>query len=438
MEPNSNKSNEKITAANKSSGKRQSDSKCLCTNISIMQLFHQMKQDFPTVPDQIVSQLVNENCHNRDLCLELLKKEESKGHSISGQSYPTHSIQASINNCNNKSSGECVNVTGTSGSSINNQIKQVQLNETFLTMKKISDNDKNSKNSSNFSQTSNIKSVSDNLITNPRTKRPTTLSINPETQQYHPFVLRRAPPPPIPKSSFSSTSSSQQLQSISNVTNNNKIVSSQSTVPQLKNDPQSQVLLDSQAIKTPDSLNVQLNVTVSPISSTGGLPPIPPRPPPLKPPRHTSHLNVQPDLPYSSMLDSNNNQLSAGASGSGTVSMNQSGPRSYTSVNFVLRQPAGISPSQQMPIDIQASPSCLTYSSSSFDAKQGYQSHLKITVAGNGESCISAVRTKSPMSPLSGEIDTTVNIGEPNEGTLVRIPQTNKRPSGLSESGESN
>jgi hypothetical protein len=90
------------------------------------------------------------------------------------------------------------------------------------------------------------------------------------------------------------------------------------------------------------------------------------------------------------------------------------GQRSYTSVNFTLRQPTSILPSPQTPIDIQAGPSSLTYSSSSFDAKQGYQSHLKITVAGNGESCIQAVRTKQPAGnalPEINQIDTTISVG---------------------------
>lgn len=100
--------------------------------------------------------------------------------------------------------------------------------------------------------------------------------------------------------------------------------------------------------------------------------------------------------------------------GETSASSGTSGQRSYTSVNFTLRQPTSILPSPQTPIDIQAGPSSLTYSSSSFDAKQGYQSHLKITVAGNGESCIQAVRTKQPTGnalPEVNQIDTTINIG---------------------------
>jgi hypothetical protein len=81
------------------------------------------------------------------------------------------------------------------------------------------------------------------------------------------------------------------------------------------------------------------------------------------PSRHTTALQVQPEPPY-------------------LVDQDAQGPRSYTSVNFTLRQPTT---SPQSPIDISAGPS-LTYSSSSFDARQGYQSRLQITVGGSGTS----------------------------------------------------
>jgi hypothetical protein len=165
------------------------------------------------------------------------------------------------------------------------------------------------------------------------------------------------------------------------------------------------VTLDSTASKFNDSLNVQLNVTVSPITSSA--PPIPPRPP-AKPGRHVSQLSVQPEPAFTRMLEQ---KTSPG--GTSTCS-GTTGQRSYTSVNFTLRQPTSILPEIQTPIDIQAGPSSLTYSSSSFDAKQGFQSHLKITVAGNGESCIQAVRTKQPAInalPEVSQIDTTISVG---------------------------
>jgi len=65
---------------------------CHCTNISIMHLFHEMKQEFPTIPDAIVTQCVNENCHQRDNCIQMLRKELAL-HPIPVQSYPAKVLQ---------------------------------------------------------------------------------------------------------------------------------------------------------------------------------------------------------------------------------------------------------------------------------------------------------------------------------------------------------
>lgn len=46
---------------------------CSCTKISIMHLFHEMKQQFPTVPDNVVCECVSQNCHNRSACIDSLE-----------------------------------------------------------------------------------------------------------------------------------------------------------------------------------------------------------------------------------------------------------------------------------------------------------------------------------------------------------------------------
>lgn len=46
---------------------------CSCTKILITQLFHEMKQEFPTVPDDIVWRYAMNNCHNRAACIEELR-----------------------------------------------------------------------------------------------------------------------------------------------------------------------------------------------------------------------------------------------------------------------------------------------------------------------------------------------------------------------------
>lgn len=43
-----------------------------------MQLFHEMKQEFATVPDYLVGQHVNANCNNRPALLKALKQESNR------------------------------------------------------------------------------------------------------------------------------------------------------------------------------------------------------------------------------------------------------------------------------------------------------------------------------------------------------------------------
>lgn len=334
---------------------------CSCSNISIMQLFHEMKQEFPKVPDDIVQQNVTDNCHNRSACIDQLRKANTAT-TPTTKMYPSKSIHS------NQQTPRSPVMNGAKWA--NNQ-KMKQISEKF-------------ENSSSDTSASSDKKI----------KRPSTLA------------LRRAPDPPTSSNASTPNSATNLSKFTSPTSSTSSLVASTSSISSNNNQsdisPQfhHNVTLDSSASKFNDSLNVQLNVTVSPISSSA--PPIPPRPT-----RHLSQLNVRPEPAYR-MLDTKTAQ-------SGGTSVATAGQKSYTSVNFTLRQPTSILPSPITPIDIQAGPSSLTYSSSSFDAKQGFQSNLKITVAGNGESCIQTVRTRQPVgntfTDLS-QIDTTISIGD--------------------------
>ncbi|XP_059048736.1 uncharacterized protein LOC131843966 isoform X2 [Achroia grisella] len=52
-----------------------SPSPCACTNISLMQLFHELKQKFPGVPDHVVSNTIELYCHDKQACESHLHKE---------------------------------------------------------------------------------------------------------------------------------------------------------------------------------------------------------------------------------------------------------------------------------------------------------------------------------------------------------------------------
>ncbi|XP_013148294.1 PREDICTED: uncharacterized protein LOC106110892 [Papilio polytes] len=57
------------------SGNAASPSPCACTNISLMQLFHELKQKFPGVPDHVVSSTIELYCHDKQACETHLHRE---------------------------------------------------------------------------------------------------------------------------------------------------------------------------------------------------------------------------------------------------------------------------------------------------------------------------------------------------------------------------
>lgn len=67
--------------------------------------------------------------------------------------------------------------------------------------------------------------------------------------------------------------------------------------------------------------------------------------------------------------------------------------RSYTSVNLTLRPPSS---EPQPPIDIRSAGSSLTYSTCSYDSRQGFQSQLQIRIGPGGVGSVSALRTHAP------------------------------------------
>lgn len=112
---------------------------------------------------------------------------------------------------------------------------------------------------------------------------------------------------------------------------------------------------------TPQSVNVSLNVNVDAIPSHQN---------------QRTVLNVNPELGW----------------------LTPQSPRSFTSVNLTLRTPTS---EPQLPIDIQTSSSGLTYSSSSFDPRKGFQSSVQITVAPGAVASggtVSAVRMRPRSS----------------------------------------
>lgn len=72
--------------------------------------------------------------------------------------------------------------------------------------------------------------------------------------------------------------------------------------------------------------------------------------------------------------------------------------RPFTSVNLTLRPPSS---DPQPPIDISSGGGGLTYSSCSYDPRQGYQSRLQISIGPGGQGTVSAARARPPRPPPS-------------------------------------
>lgn len=312
---------------------------CSCTKISNMQLFHEMKQEFATVPDPIVWQYVTNNCHNRPECVMGLKKE-AESHPGSVQAYPQ-----ALRNSNKKPQRSLPSGLQVLSNNLSSSSESVEQPKSEVSLLSDSRSDMQM-------QTNDIDSLSKANVP----ERPNTLNISKLSDSYQQLNLRptrSAPPPPTTSNPF---------------------------FPQTQSVPEG------------ESLNVSLNVTVSPVSN---------RPPvrPQRSGRHTSAISVQPEAPpFNRDFPPN--------------------PRSFTSVNFTLRQPTS---KPQSPIDISAGPSpSLTYSSSSYDARKGYQSRLEITV-GSGGSSISAsrIRPTSFNTPAdSNDSSYSSNASSIDEGKL--------------------
>lgn len=91
----------------------------------------------------------------------------------------------------------------------------------------------------------------------------------------------------------------------------------------------------------------------------------------VKAQRHCTKLSVEPSPHYQGL---------------------QEPVRPFTSVNLTLRPPSS---NPQPPIDISSRAGGLTYSSCSYDPRQGYQSRLQISIGPGGQGTVTGVRTQS-------------------------------------------
>lgn len=334
---------------------------CHCTNISIMHLFHEMKQEFPTIPDAIVTQCVNENCHQRDNCIQMLRKEFALQ---AVQCYPSKVLQQQ----------QQQNRRPTKPPTPLKPLRAAPV----------------------LPETSQS-----NGSSSPRPVRPTTLNLqrpgntqlqmkiqhrqqrqqrDPPQQQLTPTSLskplRRAPPLPPKPGSFSNDSSCL-------------------TSPMSSSE--SELSINAVSLSSPTSAAAAARTA----GTTAGA--IVQQPSPV---RHRSVITLQPEPPYArDFLTTQPPPPSTPPFPSSPSSAASPGRKSFTSLNLTLRQPA-TGGGAQAAIDITAGPapsgqgSGITYSSVSFDARKGTHKNFQLTVTDEGS--VFSAGCIRPRVPCSG------------------------------------
>ncbi|XP_020800470.1 putative uncharacterized protein DDB_G0271606 isoform X1 [Drosophila serrata] len=392
---------------------------CHCTNISIMHLFHEMKQEFPTIPDAIVTQCVNENCHQRENCIQMLRKELAL-HPIPVQSYPAKVLQQQQQQQQQQQ---------------HQQQQQIRPAKPPTPLKP----SRSAPPQPDFSQSNGIGggSASSQANLQPR-PRPTTLNLqrqvstqlqqkiqqrqqrhqkDQQPQQLTPTSLskplRRAPPlPPPPKPNPNPKPGS--------FSNDSSCLTSPMSSSESELSLNAAVFLSSPTTAATTAVEGAPIATAQPQPQPQAQLQLQPQQP--SPVRHRSVITLQPEPPYARDF-----LTSSGSSSSGLTTTTSpptiatpplpspssaaspvaaaGGRKSFTSLNLTLRQPT-TGPAQSA-IDITAGPapsgqgSGITYSSVSFDARRGTHKNFQLTVTEEG-SVFSAgcIRPRVPYTEL--------------------------------------
>ncbi|XP_054268976.1 TGF-beta-activated kinase 1 and MAP3K7-binding protein 3-like isoform X1 [Macrosteles quadrilineatus] len=295
---------------------------CPCSNISIMQLFHELKQKFPAVPDSVVTECIKLNSHDREACEAVLCRED--------QAYRGRVARMAAESC-----------------------------------------------------------------------RPDTLPLEDTVWDFDRRLMGR-----------------QSLDSLQCVHGARRMCKQYSEEFLNKRDGEQIGAFSRLSISDEWRRGVECGsedvcrcertrVSVMSYGSPHSAPVTPSNPPPLPPVtvnvRHTTSLDVEPTPHYRLPEPS----------------------RPYTSVNLTLRPPSS---DPQPPIDIRSGGGGLTYSSCSYDPRQGYQSHLQISIGPGGTGTVTAARTLHrpppalrPTVSMPDVATTSTQLTQPSN-TLLNLP----------------
>ncbi|XP_063243192.1 uncharacterized protein LOC134542678 isoform X2 [Bacillus rossius redtenbacheri] len=318
---------------------------CSCSNIAIMQLFHELKQRFPAVPDRVVSECIRKNAHDRPSCELILSREN--------QTYLLHSYPASLKMCTAASEPSSPLALGF-GEDFPVRLDDPGARNPHLCCDR-------------FSYLDQLRTYLD---------RDMLAQVDDEAVRWDELAASRAYHRHPHGASNQRLFGSDEPGSVPAMPEH--LGRYCSAIPGSALDqPESRPSRCDGPFGEDFHVNVNCSLQQSPEgSSLQVTSSAQPRP------RARTSMELQPSPHYSS--------LDGRPQGSA--------PRSYTSVNLTLRAPSS---EPQPPIDIQSAGSSLTYSTSSFDPRQGYQSQLQIRIGPGSSGSVTAVRTRTrdPASP---------------------------------------
>ncbi|XP_015439261.1 PREDICTED: TGF-beta-activated kinase 1 and MAP3K7-binding protein 3 isoform X2 [Dufourea novaeangliae] len=317
---------------------------CHCSNIAIMQLFHELKQQFPALPDHVVSQCIAQNSHDRETCARSLRATQNSRPSPGA--FPPAAVCGILQQQPTQP----------------RQPITVQQPQRCWPM-------------------SQVQRTSTSSANNARPHRPASLDIGNTTRRCplsctraaissscaSPIAGNPATPSSAPAActtrGFFEDCTGPTIDANCNNINNNHVQN---------------------AGNEPAGFELNVNVACSPagnrdfrtVPTIGGA-------------CKRSDLIVEPRLHYADPLLTVENTTVV-------PQIIDHNTRSYTSVSLTLRPPSS---EPQPPIDIRSQGSSLIYSTSSLDPR-GFQSRLQISIGAGAVGSVAAARIRPPMGPI--------------------------------------
>ncbi|XP_071650872.1 uncharacterized protein Tab2 isoform X1 [Temnothorax longispinosus] len=311
---------------------------CHCSNITIMQLFHELKQQFPALPDHVVSQCIAQNSHDRETCARSLRATQESRPSPGAFPPPA----------------PCIGVQQPVPPSQSQQPQQQQQQQREQQLA-------SQQRCCTMNQT-----VASNVGVVGRPHRPASLDIG---------MTRRYPP-----AGCTRTAAAVAVAAVTPASSSGIVTPSSAPAACTSRgffDDGCTVNSNSNGSNAPPGFELNVNVACSPAGNRDF------RTAPASGACKRSDLAVVPRPHYAEPL------LAIGKS---ETQIDHT--RSYTSVSLTLRPPSS---EPQPPIDIRSEGSSLTYSTSSLDPR-GFQSRLQISIGPGNVGSVAAARIRPPMT----------------------------------------